>query len=321
MPFYKRELSFGRGSKAEKPPKTEQPSASRALLGASAGHRTTWRDPGQAKALVRPHQGRAGRDAASPEPRPSARREEKRETSAVAVRAQAEGDRAGRQERAKLVGLKIGASQLAAARVHERRLGRSSCRPFAARSSRASSSAASCATPSALADALQGVLQAPQACLARAFGSASRTTASASARSTSRDRRSEAARQRDPVPRPGGAADPDRGGRPRLPGARRSPSTRRASRTRRVLLVVAYRELVDRYTDACRKAGIEVVGIDLEAFALLRALAEPLVRRSSRRRARRARRRLRSATTASRSPSPTAASASSRACSSGAAGR
>lgn len=46
-------------------------------------------------------------------------------------------------------------------------------------------------------------------------------------------------------------------------------------RTRRVLLVVAYRELVDRYVHACRKAGIEIVGIDLEAFALLRALAEP----------------------------------------------
>jgi type IV pilus assembly protein PilM len=44
---------------------------------------------------------------------------------------------------------------------------------------------------------------------------------------------------------------------------------------RRVLLVVAYRDLVDRYVDACRKAGLELVGIDLEAFALLRALTEP----------------------------------------------
>jgi type IV pilus assembly protein PilM len=43
----------------------------------------------------------------------------------------------------------------------------------------------------------------------------------------------------------------------------------------RVLLVVAYRELVDRYLAACRKAGLGVVGIDLEAFALLRSLAEP----------------------------------------------
>lgn len=45
--------------------------------------------------------------------------------------------------------------------------------------------------------------------------------------------------------------------------------------TRRVLLVVAYRELVDRYVLACRKAGIRLLGIDLEAFAMLRALATP----------------------------------------------
>ena len=44
---------------------------------------------------------------------------------------------------------------------------------------------------------------------------------------------------------------------------------------RRVLLVVAYRELVDRYVYACEKAGLQFVGIDLEAFALLRAVAEP----------------------------------------------
>jgi type IV pilus assembly protein PilM len=42
---------------------------------------------------------------------------------------------------------------------------------------------------------------------------------------------------------------------------------------RRVLLVVAYRDLVDRYTAACKKAGIRLAGIDLEAFAILRALA------------------------------------------------
>ena len=46
--------------------------------------------------------------------------------------------------------------------------------------------------------------------------------------------------------------------------------------TRRILLVVAYRDLVDRYVVACKKAGIKLVGIDLEAFALLRALSEPL---------------------------------------------
>jgi type IV pilus assembly protein PilM len=41
---------------------------------------------------------------------------------------------------------------------------------------------------------------------------------------------------------------------------------------KRVLLVVAYRELIDSYTLACKQAGLHLVGIDLEAFALLRAL-------------------------------------------------
>jgi type IV pilus assembly protein PilM len=45
-------------------------------------------------------------------------------------------------------------------------------------------------------------------------------------------------------------------------------------RVRRVLLVVAYRELIDRYVAACKKAGIRLAGIDLEAFALLRALGD-----------------------------------------------
>jgi type IV pilus assembly protein PilM len=44
---------------------------------------------------------------------------------------------------------------------------------------------------------------------------------------------------------------------------------------RRILLVVAYRELIDRYVGACKKAGVRLAGIDLEAFALLRALGEP----------------------------------------------
>jgi type IV pilus assembly protein PilM len=43
----------------------------------------------------------------------------------------------------------------------------------------------------------------------------------------------------------------------------------------RVLLVVAYREQIDRYVEACKKAEISLAGIDLEAFALLRALQAP----------------------------------------------
>jgi len=41
---------------------------------------------------------------------------------------------------------------------------------------------------------------------------------------------------------------------------------------RRVLLVVAYRDLVGAYAEACRLAGVRLAGVDLEAFALLRAL-------------------------------------------------
>jgi type IV pilus assembly protein PilM len=52
-------------------------------------------------------------------------------------------------------------------------------------------------------------------------------------------------------------------------------------KVQRVLLVVAYRELIDRYVTACRKAGISLAGIDLEAFALLRALGAPADRGGS----------------------------------------
>ena len=44
---------------------------------------------------------------------------------------------------------------------------------------------------------------------------------------------------------------------------------------KRVLLVVAYRDLVDAYVAACKEAGLRLAGIDLEAFALLRALSAP----------------------------------------------
>jgi type IV pilus assembly protein PilM len=52
-------------------------------------------------------------------------------------------------------------------------------------------------------------------------------------------------------------------------------SDEEGKRVRRVLLVVAYRAQIDRYVEACRKADITLAGIDLEAFALLRALQAP----------------------------------------------
>ncbi len=47
------------------------------------------------------------------------------------------------------------------------------------------------------------------------------------------------------------------------------------SAVRRILLVAAYREPIERYRAAFREAGLELVGIDLEAFALLRAVRAP----------------------------------------------
>ncbi len=45
--------------------------------------------------------------------------------------------------------------------------------------------------------------------------------------------------------------------------------------TRKVLVVVAYRESVERYLAATEAAKLTLAGIDLEAFALLRAVAAP----------------------------------------------
>ena len=43
--------------------------------------------------------------------------------------------------------------------------------------------------------------------------------------------------------------------------------------TRHVLLAVAYRDLVEAYAQACAEAGLRLLGIDVEALALVRALA------------------------------------------------
>ncbi|MBV8258617.1 MAG: type IV pilus assembly protein PilM [Actinobacteria bacterium] len=42
---------------------------------------------------------------------------------------------------------------------------------------------------------------------------------------------------------------------------------------RRILLVFAHRDLVERYVEVCRAAGIRLAGIDFDAFALLRAVS------------------------------------------------
>jgi type IV pilus assembly protein PilM len=46
--------------------------------------------------------------------------------------------------------------------------------------------------------------------------------------------------------------------------------------TRKILVVVAYRDSVERYLEATDAAKLDLAGIDLEAFALLRAVARPV---------------------------------------------
>jgi type IV pilus assembly protein PilM len=50
----------------------------------------------------------------------------------------------------------------------------------------------------------------------------------------------------------------------------------------RVVLAVTYRDLIDRFVAACRLAKLELIGIDLEAFALLRTLSAPHPQRTPR---------------------------------------
>jgi type IV pilus assembly protein PilM len=51
-----------------------------------------------------------------------------------------------------------------------------------------------------------------------------------------------------------------------------TPAADGAPPSARVLLVVAYRDLIAAYVEACKLAGVRLAGVDLEAFALLRAL-------------------------------------------------
>ena len=86
-----------------------------------------------------------------------------------------------------------------------------------------------------------------------------------------------------------------------------------------MLLVFAHRELVDSHVEACRRAGLKLDGVDLEAFALLRALAAAARRRRPTRPALSSR--SRSDRSGRSSRSRTGASATSPACSSGAEAR
>ena len=205
--------------------------------------------------------------------KPKAPRADKAEGEPKAKKERGRREPSGPKRGKRLVGLKIGASQLAAARVVNN--GVPELVQVARRSSiPASWSAASSASPSCSPTRSECVL--PQA------------QASAPGRP---------ARHRE---------QPDRRPHPRDPGIADAQQLENAVRFRaqevlpipldeavldfqvlgertdeegnpvaRILLVVAYRELVDRYVSACKKAGLRLVGIDLEAFALLRAIGEP----------------------------------------------
>ena len=230
----------------------------------------------------------------------------------------ARGASAAAEDAGELVGIKIGASQLAAARVVEQRRPRSCSssprQPLPAGHRRRAARFATCPrSRPALDEFFTHALAAAPRRPARARDEPRR-------RPQLRDRRHRRrapARERGALPR----------ARRRLhPGRRGGASTTASSRARRrrdrhrqpeILLVAAYREPIERYVAAFREAGIQLVGDRPRGVrAAARSRAAPsagdhgraaVVVAST------------SGTSARRSPSPTAPSASSRASSSGAA--
>ena len=173
----------------------------------------------------------------------------------------------------KIVGLKIGGSQIAAASVQQRQLaGARPGRPRAARPRHRRRRRAP--RPRGARSRAAGLLQAPQASEARVrLGIANNRIGVRTFEVTGIDDPKQLAnairfRAQEVLPIPIEEAVLDYQVLSRVVNEEGQPVSR-------VLLVVAYRELVDRYVYACKKAGLQIVGIDLEAFALLRAIAEP----------------------------------------------
>ena len=179
----------------------------------------------------------------------------------------------GNTKGASLTGLKIGASQLAAARVANNGSA-NCCRSRASRLHPGSSSAASFATrthsprPSRFLRQERPARRKASDSVSRTTGSASAPSRSPGSKTRSNSRNAIRFRAQETLPIPIDEAVLDYQVLGEGVGEDGQP-------TKRILLVVAYRELIDRYVDACRKAGITLVGIDLEAFALFRALQAP----------------------------------------------
>ena len=271
VPFYKRELSFGRGSKAEKPPKAKPAQAARAS--AQARGTGPWETPAKRKLSFGRTKAEPVEDVASPEPEAQRVPKEKRERPQLRFARRPKAMVPGGKSAMKLVGLKVGSSQLAAARIQNGVV------PELVQAVRGPLEpgivvGGEVRDPEALAIALKDFFKRHK--LPRRgvrLGIANnrigvRTFDVAGIDDPKQLDNAIKFRAQEVLPIPIEEAVLDYQVLSEFTDAE-------GQLTRRVLLVVAYRELVDRYLLACAKAGIQVVGIDLEAFALLRALAEP----------------------------------------------
>jgi type IV pilus assembly protein PilM len=240
VPFWKKELGGKRTPKAEKPPKAEkQPKAKREQ---------------QPKAEKAPKEPR--------EKRPKAPRQPRAKSAAK-----------GTQRHKQLVGLKVGGSQLAAARVHNN--GHAEVAQLAREPLEAGVVVGGeLRDPEALAEALKAFFakhKLPKRNVRLGIANnriGVRTLEVVGIEDPKQLANAIRFRAQEALPIPIEEAVLDY-------HVLSEGTNEEGESVRRVLLVVAYRELVDRYLDACRRAGVRLVGIDLEAFALLRALAPP----------------------------------------------
>ena len=170
------------------------------------------------------------------------------------------------------VGLDIDGRYLAAA---QRRAADACSRLPAPTSTRASCRDGEVATPTALGGRPEGLLRRRTACRS-ACGSACPTSQIVvrqielpwhRGRGAARRRHSLPGRRRD--------RHAARRGRARLPGRSASTEAPTAAARMQVVVVAARRSMIDGFVEAARGAGLKPEGIDLNAFALVRALAGP----------------------------------------------
>ena len=64
---------------------------------------------------------------------------------------------------------------------------------------------------------------------------------------------------------------------PRSPRGRRRPRCRRRRSANRRVVVAARRDMIEATLKPLQDAGLQPMGVDLSAFGMIRALAEPVV--------------------------------------------